>query len=413
MTSRCMRTAAALVVLALGPTSALAFDTIDALPWPSAGAFYPGYTGDPVRPWSIYAYGGAMWDSNVRRVSTNETSDLISRVGVGGRYVQRIVGRQSLAADGFVEYRKYDKLDQFDHTAYGFRGQWLWELGNDLAGTASWRRLHRLADIGETGSNIADLITADYFDLAGAYRFAPDFRLTGGIGTSIIQHDGRDIETTHNYGARGGIEYVSGLGNTIGVELRHSRGDAPVDAILGLGVFDNNEYDQNELAVTLFYALTYELRVRARVGHTERTYTQATGANFSGTTGRGMIEWQPGAKIRFFAEAYREPDPVIDATALYVDRRGVGAGVGWAMSYKLVLTATAVEERRIYKGDPLVITGLPQRDETIDVLRLGLGWELARHWQIGTSLDYGTRSSNFLGRDYDYTAVTANLRWQF
>ena len=40
-------------------------------------------------------------------------------------------------------------------------------------------------------------------------------------------------------------------------------GDAPVDAVLGLGVFDNNDYDQNEVAVTLFYALTYELRVRA------------------------------------------------------------------------------------------------------------------------------------------------------
>jgi hypothetical protein len=60
-----------------------------------------------------------------------------------------------------------------------------------------------------------------------------------------------------------------------------------------------------------------------------------------------------------------------------------------------------------------VAAGLPQRDETVDVLRLGLGWEPERRWQISTSLDYGTRSSNFLGRDYDYTAFTANLRWQF
>ena len=413
MTSSRMRAAALLGLLALGPATALAFDTVDALPWPSAGAFYPGYVGEPVRPWSIYAYGGAMWDSNVRRTSTNETSDIISRVGVGGSYAARIVGRQSVAADGYVEYRNYDELNQFDHTAYGFRGRWLWELGNQLAGTVSWRRVHRLADIGETGSNIADLITADYFDISGAYRFHPDFRLTGGVGNSIIQHDGRDIDTEHSYGARVGMEYVSGLGNTLGVELRHSRGDAPVDVVLGLGVFDNNDYDQNEVALTLFYALTYELRVRARVGHTERTYTQTTGANFSGTTGRGLIEWLPGAKIRFFAEAYREPDPVIDATALYVDRRGVGTGVGWAMTYKLVLTVTALEERRIYKGDPLVVVGLPQRDETVDVLRFGLGWEPERHWQLSTSLDYGTRSSNFLGRDYDYTALTANLRYQF
>lgn len=413
MTSRCMRTAALFILLALGPAGALAFDTVDALPWPSAGAFYPTYVGDPVRPWSIYAYAGAMWDSNVRRRPDNETSDVISRVGVGGRYTARVIGRQSVALDGFVEYRNYDELNQFDHTAYAFRGQWLWEIGNQLAGAASWRRVHRLADIGETGSNIADLITADYFDLAGAYRFHPDFRLTGGIGTSIIQHDGRDIETTHNYGARVGVEYVSGLGNAIGLEFRHSEGDAPVDEILGIGAFSDNNYDQDEVAITLFYALSAELRVRGRLGHTERTYSQLTGANFSGTTGRGLIEWLPGAKIRFHAEAFREPDPVIDAAALYVDRRGIAAGVAWAMTYKLVLSVTALEERRIYKGDPLVAVGLPQRDETVDVLRFGVGWEPERRWQLSTALDYGTRTSNFLGRDYDYTAFTANIRWQF
>ena len=104
MTSSRMRAAALLGLLALGPATALAFDTVDALPWPSAGAsLIPATSASPVRPWSIYAYGGAMWDSNVRRTSTNETSDIISRVGVGGSYAARIVGRQSVAADGYVD----------------------------------------------------------------------------------------------------------------------------------------------------------------------------------------------------------------------------------------------------------------------------------------------------------------------
>ena len=52
MSSRWIRAAG---LLALVPASALAFDTVDALPWPSAGLFAPGYAGDPIRPWSVIA----------------------------------------------------------------------------------------------------------------------------------------------------------------------------------------------------------------------------------------------------------------------------------------------------------------------------------------------------------------------
>jgi hypothetical protein len=414
MTDRWIRATGLAAVLALGPATAVAFDTIDALPWPSAGRFYPGYVGDPVRPWSIYAYTGAMYDSNVRRTPVGETSDIISRVGVGGRYTARVIGRQSVALDGYAEYRNYDELNQFDHTAYAARGQWLWELGNQLSGVASARRTHRLADIGETSSAVKDLVTEDHLDLTGAYRFHPEWRLTGGVGTTRVAHDGRALDTTHSVGFRGGLEYVSGLGNTIGVEWRRAEGDAPVDEILGIGAFSNNEYEEDEVALTLFYSLGVQLRVRGRLGHTERTYTEVPSANFSGTTGRGAIEWLPSVRTAFTIAVYREPDPVIDADALYVDRRGMLFGFAWALTYKVVFTTAAVHERRLYTGDPLIAaTGAPRRDETVRVLRFGLGWEPERHWQFGTSFDIGTREANILGRDYDYNAVALNLRYSF
>jgi hypothetical protein len=414
MISRWIRAAALPAVLALGPAPALAFETVDVLPWPSAGAFYPGYVGDPVRPWSIFAYGGAMYDSNVRRTPVGETSDIISRLGIGGRYTARVIGRQSVALDGYVEYRNYDELSQFDHTAYGARGQWLWELGNQLSGVASARRTHRLADIGETTVAVKDLVTEDHLDLTGGYRFHPNWRLTGGVGTTRVAHDGRDLDTTHSVGFRGGLEYVSGLGNTVGLEWRRAEGDAPVDETFFGTPFEDNEYTEDSVAVTLAYALGAQLRVRGRLGYTDRTYTQVSAADFSGTTGRAAIEWLPSVRTRFILEAFREPDPVIDADALYVDRRGFLFGFAWAITYKLVFTTTATNERRLYTGEPLVVaTGAPQRDETVRVLRFGLGWEPERHWQFGTSLDLGTRESNFLGRDYDYTAIALNLRYSF
>ena len=410
MISRWIRAAG---LLALAPASALAFETVDALPWPSAGLFAPGYQGDPIRPWSVSAYGGTMYDTNVRRADVGETADWISRVGVAGRYAARVVGRQSIALDGFGEYRKYDELTDFDHFAYGLRGQWLWELGNQLSGIASISRTHRLADLAERRVDEKDMVTADRFDLTGAYRFHPDWRLTGGVGSTRTAHDGRDIATRHAYGARGGIEHVSPLGNAIGLEARYAEGEAPVDSP-GIGSFPDNEFEETELAVTLAYVLTAQIALRGRLGHTERTYNQLSASNFSGTTGRGAIEWRPSVKALLTFEAYRQPDSVIDIDALYVDLRGVGVGVAWAATYKLVFSLRALSERRLYKGDVLAASsGLPPRDETTRVVRFGVGWEPERRWQLSTSVDFGSRESNILANDYDYTAYTANIRYTF
>ena len=406
MISRWIRAAG---LLALVPASALAFDTVDALPWPSAGRF--GFPGDPIRPWSVFAYGGTMYDTNVRRDNTGETADWISRVGVGGRYAARVVGRQSIALDGYGEYRSYDELSEFNHLAYGLRGAWLWELGNQLSGVASVSRTHRLSDLAETRVDEKEMITADRFDLTGAYRFHPDWRLTGGVATTRTAHEGR--ETTHAFGARGGIAYVSPLGNAVGLEVRYAEGEAPEDEA-GIGSFPDNEYEETEVALTLAYVLTAQIRLRGRLGHTERTYSQVPASNFSGTTGRGAIEWAPSVKTLLTLEAYREPDSVIDIDALYVDTRGVAVGVAWAATYKLVFSLRALSERRLYKGDVLAASsGLPPRDETTRVLRFGVGWEPERRWQLSTSVDFGNRDSNILTQDYDYTAYTANIRYTF
>lgn len=397
-------------LLALAPATALAFETVDTLPWPSAGGFFPTYEGDPIRPWSVFAYAGAMYDSNVRRVLTGETSDIISRLGVGGRYTARVVGRQSIAVEGYGEYRTYDRLDEFNHFAYGLRGSWLWEIGNQLAGTATLARTQRLADVGEAGA-VKDIVTVDRAEVGGGYVFHPDWRLTGGAGATRVEHDGRPVDTAYSTGVRAGIEYVSGLRNTIGLEWRYADGDAPLDAAIGPG--GTIDYQENEIAATLSYGFGATLRFRGRLGQTERTYPDLSAANFSGTTGRGTLDWALAPKLVLNFDAYRSSDPVVDTTALYVDRRGTSVGVSWAATYKLIFTFRAINERRIYSGDPLVATGEPQRDETLRTLRFGLGWEPERRWQISTSLDVGTRESNLLGRDYDYTAIVGNIRYQF
>jgi hypothetical protein len=89
-------------------------------------------------------------------------------------------------------------------------------------------------------------------------------------------------------------------------------------------------------------------------------------------------------------------------------------GPSWAATAKLVFNARLITERRSFAGDPAVpLLGLPQRDETVKGVRLGVGWEPIRHTEISLGLDHGMRSSNILFRDYSYTAIMANLRHTF
>ena len=152
MISRCIRAVAMLASLGFA-SGALAFASVDTMLWPSSGAF-PAYPGPELRPWSLKAYGGVMYDNNVLRLDPEifgaDLSDVIARVGVGGSYAARVYGRQAVVLDGYVEYRDYDKFNNLDHYAYGTRADWLWQLGNQLDGTAGWRRTQRLADLGET-----------------------------------------------------------------------------------------------------------------------------------------------------------------------------------------------------------------------------------------------------------------------
>lgn len=408
MISRWMRAAG---LLALAPAAALAFETVDSIPWPSAGRF-PAYSAEIARPTSYWAYAGAMRDNNVLRVSSGERSDTIARYGAGLRTEGLIYGRQRLLLEAIGEYYDYQSFNALDHFAYRLRGEWLWELGNQLSGTAGYGRRRRLADVGELQRALRDLITEDRLYASAGYRFAPDWRLTGGAEYGRFEHSGRAVAVAQGNTLRGGIEHVSPLGNAIGLEVRRSQGDAPVVEELGLGAFPNNEYEERELAATLSYGLGPQLRIGGRLGHTTRTYTELPGRNFSGTTGRGLVEWIPGPKTILVLEAYREPSAVVDTDALHVVRRGIAFGPNWAPTVKLVFSARLVNERRVFQGDPSVeLAGAPLRDETIRVLRFGAGWEPERRWQLSSAIDRGERSSNTLGRDYKYTALLLNLRF--
>jgi exopolysaccharide biosynthesis operon protein EpsL len=419
---------AGLALIAL-PACALAFDTVDSVVYPNTGTF-PAYPVDEARgPLNFFVQGGVMRDNNVARLSSlantsavlgsSQRSDTVTRLGLGVRYDQRVIGRQRVRLEARGDQYWYDRYSTFDNFAYGLLGQWDWELGNQLSGTLGYQRRRVLVDLAEVQGLTKDTITEDRYYGTGAYSFMPNWRVRGGLNRSQL-HRNNDAVSGHTSSATGGIDYFTPLGNSLGVEATRATGDFSAPQVasdvgnIPLPVAVSNQFRQDEVAVVGNFTFGPQWRVGARVGQTRREHTILGVRDFKGTTGRATLDWIPGTKTILSFAAYKEARPIVDLAASYAVVRGVQFGPSWAATAKLVFNARLISERRSYAGDPAVpLLGLPQRDETLKGVRFGVGWEPIRHTEISLGLDHGTRSSNILFRDYSYTAIMANLRHNF
>ena len=398
----------------LASNVARAFETVDTMPWASGGRFY-GYPADEMRPYEVFIEGGVMTDSNIVRRNAGAERDTVFRAGGGGRIDQRVIGRQRVRLEARGDAYVFDRFSDLNHFAYSGAGTWLWELGNDLSGTLGYARTHRLAALSEVQRAVRRMITTDDVFGTAAWRVGPSVRLRGGLayGRGVRDTPGEDRVSVGTRTATAGADWVTTLGNAIGVEYRYTRGDAPVSPILDPnGTFANNDYREREYAVVATYTSSPTLRFTGRAGHTERTYTDLPQSNnFSGATYRAGAEWQPSAKTILAVEAYREPRGIIDVVATHVLTRGFAFGPAWAPTAKLAFSLRLVNDHRNYVAADTTAT--PEGtlvDETLRVARLGIAWEPERGMQVGLGFDRGMRDSNTLGRDYQYTAAMANIR---
>jgi hypothetical protein len=416
---------ALLLFLFAAPAAAqIGWEVVDTMPYTSTGVF-PAYPGEPERPITVWAEIGIMRDDNPFRFSdavdtsriVQREADTIMRYGGGIRSDQRIVGRQRLLLEARGDYYDYNQSDQLDHFAYSLLGDWRWEIGNQLSGSLGVGRIQRLADPSEVLRPVKEEVVANRAFASAAWQFAPSWRVRGGVEGENAERSRPDLDTveSNSQTVRAGADYVSTLGNTLGVEWRESRGDAPVnDLVDPAGQFVGNEFRERELAAVATYGATAQIRFGGRLGRTERTYTQLTDRDFDGTTWRASVEWLPGNKTILGFETYNAPQSVIDVAAAHVVVRGSAFAASWAATAKLVFTGRIFEERREGVGTPeSVVLGLPVRDDTVRGVRLGLGWEPVRRAEVGFGVEWGDRTSNEILRDYDYVAGMINLRVRY
>lgn len=409
---RSMRRAAG--VLLLSPLAASAFEAVDALTPSSSGRFL-AYPSEPVAPYELWAQFGMQYDTNVLRRTTGDNDETLARLGVGGRWDQRVVGRQRLHLVGQIDGFLFNTFSELDNVGYYGLGEWRYELGNDLAGAIGLSRRKFQAGLAQIQRAIKDPITQQSYYANGRYRIGPHLGVRGGVEFVDYSRPTRAASETETLVGTAGIEYVTNLGNLIGLEVRQGRGDAPVNELVDpLGQFVDNDFRQRDVAVVSAWQMTPQIRFAGNVGRTNRTYSQLPGRDFDGTTHRLGLHWAVTPRTNFEFEHSRHVSSIIDVGAGHVVIKGYSFGPSWALTAKTNLSARFLRQHLEYGGDPFVALGVaPQREELVRTVRLGAYWEYTRKVHVTAAFENGNRESNILGRNYRFNAYTANVKYFF
>lgn len=107
-------------------------------------------------------------------------------------------------------------------------------------------------------------------------------------------------------------------------------------------------------------------------------------------------------------------DSVSETVPTYVVATGISLGPVWAPTAKIAFQARLLHERLDYKGDPGYVLGLnPRREDKFSGFSLGAGYTPIRAVLLALNFQTGKRTSNTVGRDYSYDAVTLSGRFTF
>jgi len=223
MTCKTLRVACALAALAPAAAFAQHFEAVDNIPWPRLGR-YPAYTPEPPQPTEIWASWSSLYDNNIFRLSndanrqvllgTNDTSETVHRLAGGFRHEGLVTGRQRIRVEARGEYNLFQNFSELNHFAYGLRGEWLWELTNDLSGSVGYERRTRMIDLAAVQRPLKDIIAEDHGFVNGAWRIGPSMRARAGLDALRAKHEDESLAAGNSRSLTftGGLDYVSTLG---------------------------------------------------------------------------------------------------------------------------------------------------------------------------------------------------------
>jgi len=339
-------------------------------------------------------------------------ADTIKRTTAGLR-INKIISQQTLIADLSMSRNRYSHFSQYDYAGKDASANWGWRLGSHVSGNLGGSYTEGQTPFQDFRAIEPNINRQRRENFDAAWQFHPSWRVRGGYSQyalaydlAVLQYNDRKLATTEF-----GLDFIQPSNSTVGVQLRHIRGEYPNNLIVSIFSVDNN-YSQNEFKGKVDWRVSETASIQFLGGLVRKNYDALTKRNFSGTNSRLVANWSASAKLNLNVNAWNEVGSSSDLSANFSTNRGVSSDLGWELASKVRVNASLRGEHRDYTNASAV-TGVQalERKDTYTAASLGLSYMPIRHLQLSASLANEVLSSNFERNGYRANKLQFNGRY--
>lgn len=383
--------------------------------WPAVGtaAF------DPTDAFQFNVNAGFNHDNNLFRLPdnidasqarVNSRSDTAFIKGAGLKF-DAPVSRQRFVAEWNVSETTFDKNTDLDHSAYDGRAAWIWRIGNDLDGEASYRKRKTLGGFADEVLKVKDLVETEYYQLSGGYNIDARWRINAEWGKEDQSHSAFNRRTldVESKTTGGRLTYRTPADNHVGLYARRTEREYPNRFLIG---FDNN-HTEDRIGLLGQWRPTGLLRVDASLGHVDVSHDELSSRDFSGYTWRAAGLWEATGKFRLSLAGFKDVRLYEDIATSYIVVHGVNVTPIYSVTSKITVQADFIYEKRDFRGDPGFLLGLIQREDDFRLARLGVTYSPFRNVDLSLAFETGERKSNIFFDSYGYQGWFGTARINF
>jgi hypothetical protein len=302
----------------------------------------------------------------------------------------------------------YDHFTQLDHNEYNLDGGLKWKLGRLLDGTLEVQRDRTMVAFTNVENAQFVLLTEQRESAKIGYELTPDWRIEGsGYYRTVDQAflGAPTLDLAESFG-QVELKYVGRAGLTSGLSAGYVIGD-----YTGTSAADNPSYRQTTVALVANYEPTGRSTLKGALGYSDRTSASVTN-QLSGFTGEIDYQNQLTGKTSVQLQLSRAINSYISNVSSEIDAIAA-LNVRWQATYKIGVLAGYSWTNRELPGQGNAPVGSDRVDH-LQYATINVDYEPFRRLSIKPYINLQTRSSNFIGGDFNATVygVYFTVKWQ-
>ncbi len=376
---------------------------------------------DTLKP---YVASGMVYDNNFFRLSDqadpmliigkNDKSEFIKQL-TAGFDMDWTISRQHILIKASANQNWFQNFSSLDYTGWNTEAEWNWHLGSNLDGEIGYANIETLGSFSQLNGLINNLQNNQNSFANAAYLFHPNGKVKFGLFRTENQFDDESRQFSNNTedNAQLDLQYLSPIGNTLGVRVLATDGQYPQREITSDSTQDN-AYTRMNYALTWDWQAGSRTRINGLLGYTQQHHAHFGARDFADIVAELNLSWRAGEKTLLDLSARREIYQAGNQFTSFLLTQGLWFNFTWQPSPKITLKLPMSYQQQQYLGNVGAHTvGFTQQKDNIGNVGLNLTYKPLENISIGLVLNYEKRDSNTPLSSYETQSAGINLQLSF